>query len=314
MVARYFLLLAAIVRCAPNMQHLSVASLETNDISFWNRIVHTPSDIAPSGPILLAVNGFRNLQTLCVQLHTKGYGLGRDAASFRRICSAMTSVSSLVDFRASGVMTTEFLGPDLSNGAFKSLQRLELIECVLDIEEVVYLWSACKGLRHINCVWSYLTVYAEATLSDLYPGLLPHIKTLETLHLDFREVRWDYEHTTTLLLLGTLQPFERLERLIVSQTGLLAHDTVISGSSLARPRGLLPVDLKTLVLLLNESEKYSGWLDRSYSMKNLYEDCKASAPSLRNVVVKCPSPPSPAPYLTADFAEIGVLLTLGADY
>ena len=314
MVARYFLLLADIVRCAPNMQHLSVASLETNDISFWNRVVHRRDEAASSGPTLLAVNGFRNLQTLCVQLHTKGYGLGRDAASFRRICSAMASLPSLVDFRASGVMTTEFPGPDLSIGAFKSLQRLELIECVLDIYEVVDLWSACKGLRHINCIWSYLTVDAGATPSDLYPGLLPHIRTLETLHLDLREVRWDYEHTRSLLLLGTLQPFERLENLIISQTGLLAHDTVISGSSLARPRGLLPVDLNRLVLLLNESETYSGWLDHSYSMKNLYEDCKASAPNLRDIVVKCRSPPSPAPLLTAEFAKIGVRLTLDVDF
>jgi hypothetical protein len=72
--------------------------------------------------------------------------LGLDAASFRQICSAMSLVPSLSDFRASGVMTTEFTGPDLRLGAFKSLQRLEVIECVLDLDEVVDLLSACARL------------------------------------------------------------------------------------------------------------------------------------------------------------------------
>jgi hypothetical protein len=230
MVTRYFCLLADIVKCAPNLQHLSVASLETNAISFWNRIVPTPDDAALAAPTLVAEHGLRKLQTLCVQLHTKGYGIGANAASFHRIFSAMTSLPSLADLRASGVMTTEFPGPNLSVGAFQSLQRLELIECVLDIDEVVDMWSACKGLRHIVCVWSYLSVAEEATPSDLYSGLLQHAQTLKTLHLDLREIRWDYEHTTSDLLIGTLRPFECLETLVISQTGILEHCYIMAGS------------------------------------------------------------------------------------
>jgi hypothetical protein len=310
MVARYFCLLADIVKCAPNLQHLSVASLETNAISFWNRIVPTPNDAAMAAPTLVAEHGLRKLQTLCVQLHTKGYGLGANAASFHRIFSAMTSLPSLADLRASGVMTTEFPGPNLSVGVFQSLQRLELIECVLDIDEVVDMWSACKGLRHIVCVWSYLSVAEEATPSDLYSGLLQHAQTLETLHLDLREIRWDYEHTTSDLLIGTLRPFERLETLVISQTGILEHCYIMAGSGKSN---LPPVGLQSLTVLLNEQEGYPGWLDQSMSMINLYNDCKAYVPYLRDFIVKCPSPPSPAPCLTADFAEIGVRLTLDVD-
>jgi hypothetical protein len=311
MVARYFYLLADIVKCAPNLQHLCVASLETNAISLWNYILPRPNEAAASARTVIAEHGLSKLQTLCVQLHTKGYGLGAEAASFRRICSSMTAVPSLADFRASGVMTTEFPGPDLGAGAFKTLQRLELIECVLDIDEVVDMWSACEGLRHIVCVWSYLSVEDEATPSDLYPGLLLHAQTLETLHVDLREIRWDYEDTTSDLLLGTLRPFEHLETLVMSRTGILAHCRIMAGSGKSN---LLPVGLKSLTVLLNEQEGYPGWLDQSMGMINLYNDCKTSVPSLRDVIVKFPSSPSPAPCLTADFAEIGVRLSLNVDF
>jgi hypothetical protein len=173
------------------------------------------------------------------------------------------------------------------------------------------MWSACKGLQHIVCVWSYLGVADEATPSDLYSGLLQHAQTLETLHLDLREIRWDYEHTTSDLLIGTLRPFERLETLIISQTGMLGHCSIMVGSGKSN---LLPAGLRSLTVLLNEQEGYPGWLDQSMSMINLYNDCKAYAPNLRDVIVKCPSPPSSAPCLTADFAEIGVRLTLDVDF
>ncbi|KAF1935066.1 hypothetical protein EJ02DRAFT_460695 [Clathrospora elynae] len=314
MVARYFYLLADVVRHVPNLQHLSVVSLETNDVSFWTYVL--PADAgteAPAACRIFAGHGCRKLQTLCAQIHTEGYGVGADAASFRRICSAMTTVPLLSDFRASGVMTSGLSVPFYES--FKNLQRLEITECVLDLDLVVDIWSACDGLRHITCAWAFLDCWDESP-SDLYPGLLRHAETLESLHLDLGEVRFDYASSETLKVLGTLRPFRRLEYVGISETGFRSYVSPFLDTTHLTPppriAELLPEALKSFTLLLTSgsSPTYGGHMDHSSDMWDLVEDCQSSLPSLRNISIMSGEPLRRSPLITEAFSKIGVCLDL----
>ncbi|KAF1833231.1 hypothetical protein BDW02DRAFT_470181, partial [Decorospora gaudefroyi] len=196
MVQKYFYLLSDIVRRAPNLQHLCVTNLESKDVSFWKYILPGQNHTESSTSTSVAGHGLCKLQALCVQVHTTSFRGKGVTVSFRDICSSMTLVPSLSDFRASTVTAIGPSGPSSSFGNFKSLQRLELTQCVLDFDFVIDIWSACEGLRHVVCAWAYLDC-PDGAPSDLYPGLLRHAETLETLHLDLREVRFDNQTSTS---------------------------------------------------------------------------------------------------------------------
>jgi hypothetical protein len=308
MVAQYFYLLADIVRLAPNLQHLSVVSLETDEVSFWNYLL--PGNLgtwAPPVSSQVASHGLPKLQTLCFQIHTEGYGFGPDAAWFRRICSAMTSVSPLSDLRASGVMTSATTLPLF--GSFKNLQRLDITECVLDFEEVVDIWKACGGLRHIVAEWAFLNCGGEAP-SDLYPGLLQHAKTLETLHLDMREVRFNNALAASPQILGSLKSFEVLESLAICETALLGNTfPLLDFPDQALEYGiaeLMPFALKSFALLVHSDYGYETdcRLDEAFALWHLAEDCVRSLPKLEEVSVISGYRLS-APNVTKAFEEVG---------
>ena len=309
MVARYFYLLSDIVKQAPNLQHLSVVSLETDEVSFWNYVL--PSDLgtwASLTPAKVASHGFRRLKTLCFQIHTEGYGFGPDSVWFRRICSAMTSVPSLVDFRASGVTTSGLSLPLF--GCFKKLQRLEITECVLDLEEITEIWSACDGLRHIVCEWAFLNCASE-TPSDLYSGLLHHTKTLETLGLDMREVRFNRSIAMGPQLLGSLQNFTMLKSLVICETALLGDTFPLldfpDQQLEHRIANLLPMSLESVTLLLHSDYGYEHdcRLDEAFALWHLADDINKDLPNLEEISVRYPLMLS-APNLAKAFQEAGL--------
>ena len=301
MVARYFYLLADIVSHAANIQHLSVTSMETREITFWGYILP-----GHHGVTVLARHAFRKLQTLCLQMHTRGY---IETVSFRQIRSAMTSVPLLSDFRASGVMDIMPTSRALA-GSYQRLQRLEIIECVLDLKVVGQMWSACEGLRHIVCSWAFLDCESEVP-SDLYPALLSQRDTLETLYLDFRDVRFDDDLVISQCL-GILQPFTRLKSLAISENGFLGEPSPFAVSStLSNPpriAAMLPSELDSFTLLLDTSKR-EAWderMDDSVDMWNLATDYRSSTLSLKELIVKGQASLREAPRLTLAFSEVGV--------
>ncbi|CAO2649232.1 Nn.00g066170.m01.CDS01 [Neocucurbitaria sp. VM-36] len=303
MITQYFYLLADIIKYAPNAQHLSIVSLEDDQVSFWEFIL--PGHLgggASNAPSLVASHGFPKLQTLNLQLHTQAYGI-----LFHRICLAMTSVPLLTEIRASGVIASGATWP--SSLSFQSLQRLELTECTLDFEEVLDILLACESLQHIACHWAFLDA-GRTTPSDIYPGLLHHSKTLRTLCLDMREVRLQYT-SVTISPLGSLRTFTNLESLTACETALLGNTRPLFGfADQDLPYNiveLLPGKLKKFALLFRSDLWYERryLIDDVHALWHLAENCKAAVPDLSHVSVSS-TLEQDAPNLTLAFNALGL--------
>lgn len=316
MAAHYFLLLSDIVRHAPNIQHLSIVSLEVDEVSFWRYILPGDSGTwAPPPSVKIASHGLCQLQYLSFQLLNEVYDMSPDAASFLRICSAMSSIPSLIDLRASSVvtygLTTSF------NGFFKNLQRLEITQCVLDFDEVGELWSGCEALRHITCEWAFLDCAFEK-LSDLNPGLLRHTKTLETLNLDLREVRFHVPGIESpKSLVCSLRPFKNLKSLAVCEVALFGTPFPVSYSlnqnQKYRIAELLPENLTHLTLLLEHGSDKSRWLiDGAVALSDLAEKCKMGLLGLNEITIRSPARLSTLA-ITKTFQEVGLSFNIVKD-
>jgi hypothetical protein len=296
MATEYLSLLASVVTLAQNLQGLNIVSLETEDISFWGNIL--PHIGTPP---------FQRLHSVCVQVHTYGNMLISDkAASFHGICAELTSAPLLVDLRASGFTPSSWTHN--FHVKFKRLQRLELTDCCLDIDNVLELWAACERLQHIACEWAFLLAF-EAAPKDLYAGLLRHRTTLKTLDLDMREVRFGDAFVAPAKL-GSLQPFPSLESVRICETTLLGHvwsltcfpEQVLQ----CRITELLPASLKTFSLLVlgtQDMENISR-LDEPLILWNFVNDCQRGFPGLKEVRIEG-SHYLHAPRTVRAFEEIG---------
>jgi hypothetical protein len=282
----YFHLLADIIKLAPNIRHVSVVSLETESISFWRHILPDSSCVGVANTVL------HNLRSLCFQVHMDSNCFHPSSARFQRICSALTSVPTLTDLRASGVVSNYWAAP--LPGAFKNIQRLDITECVVPLETVVEIWAACQGLQHITCEWAFLNCYANGP-SDLYAGLWRHKATLRTLHLDMREIRFGDQFDQSRRL-GSLQSFTALESLTLCETTLLGNTLSLICSPYqvftGRLSELLPASLKRLTLLLLDNravDPISG-LNEALSLWNFVHDCKNGFSGLQDVSISSRQP------------------------
>jgi len=312
LLARYYYLLADIVRSAPNLEHLSVVSDETDGTSLWRRLIPMDGGVDTSPSLTTKDNnGLTRLHTLCLQVNTQ-YGADTTAADFWRICSELISLPSLFDFRASGA-TFNGLGPGLG-GRFNSLQRLEITECELEFCQVAALWTACGGLRHIVCTWVCRDLPGELP-SDLYPGLLPHARTLETLHLDAREIQLDAELDSAHAL-GSLRRFTALKSMTMCERTLLGVYFPSIGDpypeSHKRLSELIPVSLESFSLLL-ESDSDPDWrLEYVIALNDLLQDLDLQPLQLKEIKLHSESDLS-APSMEEAFANVGVSLTILVD-
>ncbi|KAH9872920.1 hypothetical protein J1614_005315 [Plenodomus biglobosus] len=285
MAARYFYLLAEIVKLAPNLQHLCVVSLETDDMSFWRHILPRVPIV---GRAIVHANdsnvSFSRLETLCLQVNSSSLMHSSDDLSFARILLTMKSAPLPKELQACGVMSSHGLSAASSGPLvpFKTLQRLEITKCQLDIEEVVDLWLACEGLQHITCEWAYLNSTA-ALPSDLLPGLLKHAETLRTLHLDLREVRFDIPRPPEPPLFGSLRALVNLQSLTVCER-FTSDDHYTWDGRLA---DLLSTSLEKLVVLRHPDGlfEFGCHEDRIRNLRHLAEDCQAALPKLKYVAV-----------------------------
>jgi hypothetical protein len=302
MVEEYFSKLASIIILAENTEHLSVVSLETSEVSLWSKLVH--NEVSS----LIAYHGFPKLQTLCLQIQTGDYGLSDGAAWFQRICDDLTKVPTLRSLRASGVV-----GSDLYHsftGMFENLDTVEISECILDFEEVEQLTSACKNLKHFSCQWAFLNCHVSDQPSDLFPGLLLHKDSLETLHLDLRETRHHPESLAPQPL-GSFREFHVLKSIVICESTLLTTRYSILDFPhqhlSQRIAELLPTHLEFLTLLLQSDHGYTNdfTVDEALALWALAEDCENLLPSLKEVNIKSGHVIA-GPNLTKEFKKVGV--------
>ncbi|EFQ92839.1 hypothetical protein PTT_09976 [Pyrenophora teres f. teres 0-1] len=142
MWAHCFYLLADIVSQAANIQHLSVASLEGHEITFWGHILP-----GHHGVTVFAPHAFRKLQTLHVALDNLDVpDYITRPVSFYRISSVMTSVPRLSNLRASGFMNFDMPSGKPSEGSYQRVQHLEIIETPAYFRTVGRMVLACKAL------------------------------------------------------------------------------------------------------------------------------------------------------------------------
>ncbi|KAI4678932.1 uncharacterized protein J4E88_006220 [Alternaria novae-zelandiae] len=322
-VAQHYLtMLADVVKQAVNLQHLSIENIEDHERSFWRHLVPGRETTLSPTPNPGAEHVFSKLQTLCVNTTLQHYGLHAETISFDQICSVVSTAPMLTDFRARSVVARPPASmPQL--GLWKTLQRLEITACRLEIEAVASILSACEGLRHVVCIWMPLEDF-EGSPSDLYASLLRHADTLESLHLDIREIMFrseeeasdsdideDYVEMVPLKPLGTLRPFERLSKLVISQNGLLGASAPYANFSRNAPpmAELLSPSLTSLTMLLGvESQYRMGYksLDTSIVLRNFIAECRTSDLSLEDVSFQAEFELSAAPETTKAFLDIGV--------
>jgi hypothetical protein len=126
--------------------------------------------------------------------------------------------------------------------------------------------------------------------ADLYAALSRHKDTLQTLHLDMREVRTDDAFTAPERL-GSLQHFAALKSLRICESSLLGHvwslaffpDQVLH----CRLHEILPVSLKsfTFLLLGDQATAKTGQLDEPLILWSFVDDCKNYFPELKVVSI-----------------------------
>lgn len=139
--AYYFQLLAYVISCAPNLQHLCLVVLETDDVSFWKHIITEENITGALTRTTTTRQDFRKLRTLCIQMHID-VSIDHSSELFDQICSFMLRAPVLSDFRAHGLATFALPAQPPELSIFGMLKRLEITECMLEIEEVAKMLSA----------------------------------------------------------------------------------------------------------------------------------------------------------------------------
>jgi hypothetical protein len=304
MVSKYFTLLAEVVAHAPNLQHLNIVSIELDDDSFWEYLLPAESDHAPAA---IATHGFRKLQSLSMQLQSRNYGSSHtEAPLFRNIYSALASVPELRDLRALGVLGALPAPPLFST--FEMLERFEITDCGMDPAEIAIILAACKSLCYITCHWAYVDV-STASCSQLYSGLLQHVKSLQSLRLDMRAVR--VEGLTPKL--GSLQSFISLESLCVDGPAIGFQHQLVGGDAVQhaldyRMSSLLPRNLERLNILMHSAfGSVLPVLDDIRALLDVAVDVPSSLPRLRTVNVLCPGGfREERPEVANAFSDVGV--------
>ena len=315
--AYYFQLLAYVISCAPNLQHLCLVVLETDDVSFWKHIITEENITAALTRTTTTRQDFRKLRTLCIQMHID-VSIDHSSELFDQICSVMLRAPVLSDFRAHGLATFALPAQPPELSIFGMLKRLEITECMLEIEEVAKMLSACNELQHIVCTWAFLDD-TTGTLPDLYIALLRHTETLESLRLDLRQVRTadDLDESQCF---GSFLPFKTLKTLAVSERCLSAlsdpihkeitpcHDRKVPLPSMAE---LLPPSLTSFTMLTGESDEFSGEsTDLSPDLWVWVKKYASSGLNLKHFIVESYDVEIENPSITKAFLDLGVQFEL----
>lgn len=271
LVNEYFDLLSSIIWQANNIQHINVASIETDEVGFWSRIV-SPEE-GGADPL----TSFANLQNLQLQAHADQFS-GPSSSLFWNIATAVSTASELTSLHVSGLQIS--LSKTALPDTFKTIQRLEFTASMLTFEALNAILSACNSLRHFTCEWSYLACWdgCETQPSQLHSALLKHASTLETLHIDMRNIRFEDDMTSSSLdNLGSLTSFTSLKILTICEVSLFgcpSHPfTFMARRFQGRLSTLLPDSLQRINLLMLDIRNVQEHV-KIVSDWDLVEDCK----------------------------------------
>ncbi|CAN9399725.1 unnamed protein product [Alternaria alternata] len=230
----------------------------------------------------------------------------------------MSRAPVLSDFRAHGVATFALPAQPPELSIFGMLKRLEITECMLEIEEVAKVLLACNELQHVVCTWAFLDD-TTGTIPDLFIALLQHTETLESLRLDLRQVRTD-DYLDESQCFGSFLPFKTLKTLAVSDYCLPAFSNLIHeertpcyDKTVPPPlmAELLPPSLTSFTMLTGESDEISG--ESSDFTPDLWVWVKKYALSglnLEHFIVESYDVEMVSPSITKAFLDLGVQFEL----
>ncbi|KAF2446637.1 hypothetical protein P171DRAFT_430746 [Karstenula rhodostoma CBS 690.94] len=194
-VNEYFQKLAWIIRMCPNIQQMSVISIESPDFTFWRCLLDLPDegmwDQDRRNMQSVPRHSLRKLQKLTLQTNVSEGYMRQHLVDLNRIYVALLGCSPLTELRASGV--TGGLSYHIPSGlTFERLQRIEITECTLPFKDVDNLLSVCDNLRHFVCHWTFLWCQLSHEQVELLPNLQKHHKTMETLCLMASRAGFEY--------------------------------------------------------------------------------------------------------------------------
>ena len=282
-VSAYFQLLGNLVLCAPNIEHLCVVSLEHNDVSFWIHVLGTSLHPIRHGPA--------KLEHLSTQIHTYAWSSVPGVSIFERILQHVQFLPMLSELRVSGATTERDYDVAFHAGEVANLRRLDLTESNLEIVEVADLLLACKNLRHFTCKWAFLN-NALVGPSILHTALLARADTLETLSLDWREVRHSHLIQSQSKLLGSLRSLRHLRSLEICEVGFLSNDLSLldfPDQTLEYALSeLLPESLEEMTLLTSGDINSHGddILDNALCLWQFTVNRRTLMPHLKTVCIK----------------------------
>lgn len=255
-VAEYQYELAALIRVAPNLDHLSVVSLEPKG-SLWQHLIAPHRSLCHRFPRLRTLCLQTNMIPLLPRLYTQTFHL-------EQLFYALFAAPQLEEISASSLTSQQrsFIVKEKSS----KIKRLQLFECVLDVDEVAAMVGACTNLRSFGCSWAW-SMSDGSSPNPLSTALLAHRKTLKELRLD---CGIDGPHLTTLGL--SLSGFTALTTLELCETSF--------GVAIKKP---LPHTLETFII---RHRLLSTDTDRVKPLRYFGRKVMATLPNLKEVQAK----------------------------
>lgn len=302
----YFQLLADLVLLTPNIEHICTVSLEYDDISFWTRIIdafRTRNNDRPP-----------RLRYLITQIHTGP--TSPDISVSEQTIQHLPSYPMLQELRMSRATTQRAGSLPLVPAKTLSISRMELTENSLDVEDVADLLLACTSLRHFKCKWIFDNA-VNVDPSTLHNALLAHANTLETLDVDWRDVKFLLSNDANVRLLGSLKPFKVLRSLRISELGFFSTSwSILQFPDIVMDQPLstwLPESLERMELLM-ESPPHPlqhDSLDETLCLWELADDFETTLPHFDTLSISTVEGGElSAPVLTAAFEQHGVQLRI----
>lgn len=199
-VADYQWKLATLISKAIHLDHLCVVSLET-ETTLWRYLLPQNQAVVndkTSKP--LALHGFPQLRTICLQAHTSSWLLSQRSRT-GDLFGTLFSAPRLNEIYASSM--TRHREPQFTIPRSSTINSLHLFECMLGLEEVCALVDACTALRSFG--WSRPSCVTGFASRPFLKSLSAHRDTLRELRLDFahamRHDHWPLSDFTTLITL-----------------------------------------------------------------------------------------------------------------
>lgn len=235
-------------------------------------------------------HGPSKLTHLSIQIHAHTWTFEQEPSVFERINLNLRSFTLLSELRISGASTNRHYEGPIHLGQLPSIRLLDLTECNLEMSEVARLLHACNNVQHFTCKWTFLD-NAYYGPCELRAALLARANTLETLILDFRDIRYSPHIDPKWHMLGSLRPMRILRYLEICETGFLdsglslldSHEQIVD-CDLSE---LLPESLEHLKLLTQGTFNHypDDVLEEAFCLFGLADNCKKSVPHLETLRV-----------------------------